>query len=154
MEVGAEGDAVEEGTLLAGGAEVEGFGGGGHEDCGVVAEDAGEDHDYGDGEEDPVAVVRVEWLVTSLIVVKDSGRGGTYNNWGSLWIVWIGTCAMVVASSQGEIVLLWNWVKCLAGDGIKTAAMQCRRCAGASHRMPRLQGLRVRTAQEPCQKDG
>lgn len=76
MEVGAEGDAVEEGTLLTGGAEVEGFGGGGHEDCGVVAEDAGEDHDYGDGEEDPVAVVRVVWLVTSLIVVKDSGRGG------------------------------------------------------------------------------
>lgn len=96
VEVGVEGDVVEEGMLFVGGVEVEGFGGGGYEDCGVVVEDVGEDYDYGDGEEDLVVVVRVVWLVILLMVVKDSGRGVIYNNWGFLWIVWIGICVMVV----------------------------------------------------------
>ena len=51
----AEVDAVQEGALFAQGGEGEFFGGGGEEDGEVVAEDAGEDHDDGDGEEDPVA---------------------------------------------------------------------------------------------------
>ena len=47
---------MEELALFAQGGEGEFFGGGLQEDGGVVAEDAGEDHDYGDGEEDPVAM--------------------------------------------------------------------------------------------------
>ena len=52
----AEVYAVEEGALFAEGGESEFFGSGGEKDGEVVAEDAGEDHDDGDGEEDPVAV--------------------------------------------------------------------------------------------------
>lgn len=47
---------MEELALFAEGGEGEFFGGGLQEDCCVVAEHAGEDHYYGDGEEDPVAV--------------------------------------------------------------------------------------------------
>ena len=47
---------MQEGALFAQGGESEFFGGGLQEDGCVVAEDAGEDHDYGDGEEDPVAI--------------------------------------------------------------------------------------------------
>lgn len=51
-------------------------------------EGIGAHHDYGDGDEDPVAGKtvskgqRVWWLLE------------THNNWGSLWIVCTGTCAI------------------------------------------------------------
>ena len=53
--VGSQGHAAAEGALLAHAPDVELLDGGGHEDGGVVAQDAGEDHDDGDGDEDPVA---------------------------------------------------------------------------------------------------
>ena len=47
---------MEELALFAEGGEGEFFGGGLQEDRCVVAEDACEDHDYGDGKENPVAI--------------------------------------------------------------------------------------------------
>jgi hypothetical protein len=53
-EVGAAG----EGTLLADGFDIGLLRGGCHEDSRIVAEDACQDHDNGDGDEDPVAMSR------------------------------------------------------------------------------------------------
>lgn len=55
MEVAAHVDAVDEGALLTDGFAVEGLWWRGEEHGYVVPENAREDHDYGDGEEDPVA---------------------------------------------------------------------------------------------------
>ncbi|KAJ6444829.1 Signal peptidase complex subunit 2 [Purpureocillium lavendulum] len=51
--VGAEGDAAGQGALLPQGPGFELLGRRGHEDGRVVAQHAGEDHDDGDGDEDP-----------------------------------------------------------------------------------------------------
>jgi hypothetical protein len=60
--VGAEVQAPGESAVFPQGEFVKRFGSGGHEDGGIVTEYTSEDHDEGDGEEDPVAVVLVlEW---------------------------------------------------------------------------------------------
>lgn len=98
----AEGDASDQAALLAHGRRVDFLGCRGEEDGGVVAEDAGEDHDDGDGDEDPVAVVCQLRTWSARI-----GEGKAYSSWGSLVRDWTGMSAMMDARTS-----------------------QCRRCSG------------------------
>lgn len=60
------------GTLLADGFDVGLLRGGCHEDRGIVAEDARQDHDNGDGDQDPVAMSR---SITLAVPAGASPRG-------------------------------------------------------------------------------
>ena len=69
MVVGADIDAVDQGSLLAGRLLVLLLGRGGHEGGCIVSEDTSQDHDHGDGEQDPVAGGRA-------VSIVDFSRGG------------------------------------------------------------------------------
>ena len=61
-------------------------------------------HDDRDGYEDPVARLRSVSLHHGTLYAA-------HNNWGSLWIVWIGICAMAAVFSCGnpdDVHMVWG----------------------------------------------
>ena len=82
MVVVAQGDTAGEGSLFAERSGILLLGDSGEENASVVSQDSGKDHDDGDWDQNPVAVILYQYLLDTGF----SMRGGrwTYNNWGSL----------------------------------------------------------------------
>jgi hypothetical protein len=102
--VGTHGLTMDHGALLAKGSFLERLGRRGKEDARIVSQDAGQDHDDGDGHKDPVAM-RNAGVSVVLVVGGVTGRRRTYKSWGSRWICWSGNLAMMkIMRGQRQLV--------------------------------------------------